>query len=119
MFVLIYIHSIFSKQPANCLKDIENLWPKDGVLRIEIIANAPKNYTIEDSYEKEYGPFEPQKLEMNETSDPAEELSSLFQFLPNNSTSEQTTPVEVSTTHSYNSHFGSFILMQQKSLSSY
>ncbi|XP_067928425.1 membralin-like [Watersipora subatra] len=57
LLVLVYIHSMFSQQPTNCLKDIEQDWPKDGILRVEIIYNASENYTLEESYKKEYGVF--------------------------------------------------------------
>ena len=46
---------MFSKQPATCLKDIEDTWPRDGVLRVEIVYNASSNYSLQDSYKKEYG----------------------------------------------------------------
>lgn len=55
LLILVYIHSVFSKQPANCLKDIEDTWPRDGILRVEIVANASSNYTLTQSYKKEYG----------------------------------------------------------------
>ena len=62
LLVLVYIHSVFSKQPTNCLRDVENEWPKDGILRVEIISNVSKNYSLEESYKKEYGPLNYQYL---------------------------------------------------------
>lgn len=77
--VLIYIHAVFSKQPINCLVDIEGNWSRDGILRVEIISNAPDNYTLADSYRKEYGPFEQyayeQELAANATSLNSTDLS--------------------------------------------
>lgn len=37
---------------------VEGNWSRDGILRVEIISDAPDNYTLADSYKKEYGPFE-------------------------------------------------------------
>ena len=62
LLILVYIHSVFSKQPANCLRDIEDSWPRDGILRVEIIANASENYTLTQSYKKEYGALNYQYL---------------------------------------------------------
>lgn len=55
LLVLVYIHGVFSKQPTNCLQDIEHAWPKDGILRVEILYNASHNHTLEQSYKREYG----------------------------------------------------------------
>lgn len=55
LLVLIYIHGVFSQNPTNCLVDLHEKWPKDGILRVEIINNASSNYTLVDSYKKEYG----------------------------------------------------------------
>lgn len=56
--VLVYLHAVFSKRPTTCLVDVENSWPRDGILRVEIIPDAPENYTLTDSYQREYGPFD-------------------------------------------------------------
>jgi len=55
LFMLFYIHYIFARNPVNCLMDIKDLWPRDGVLRVEIIKNVSVRYNITDSYRKEYG----------------------------------------------------------------
>jgi len=51
--VLVYIHVVFAHDPINCLAHIQNDWPRAGILRVEIVRNAPQNYSITDSYEKE------------------------------------------------------------------
>lgn len=38
----------------NCLEHVQDIWPRDGILRVEIVRNAPENYTILHSYKKEY-----------------------------------------------------------------
>ena len=38
----------------NCLEHIQDSWPRDGILRVEIARNVPENYTIIHSYKKEY-----------------------------------------------------------------
>lgn len=38
----------------NCLEHVQHIWPRDGILRVEIVRNAPENYTIINSYKKEY-----------------------------------------------------------------
>lgn len=53
--MLIYIHGVFSKRPSNCLNYIQQSWPRDGILRVEIIPNVSANYSLIDSYRKEYG----------------------------------------------------------------
>ena len=32
---------------------IKGSWPRDGILRVEIMKNPPENYCVEQSYEKE------------------------------------------------------------------
>jgi len=51
--VLVYIHVVFAHDPINCLAHVQNDWPRAGILRVEIVRNAPQNYSITDSYEKE------------------------------------------------------------------
>ncbi|XP_055371694.1 homeobox protein 2 [Condylostylus longicornis] len=36
-FTLFYIHVAFLKSPATCLEHVKNEWPRDGVLRVEIL----------------------------------------------------------------------------------
>jgi len=50
----VYIHVVFAHEPVNCLAHVQNDWPRSGILRVEIVRNVPQNYSIADSYEKEY-----------------------------------------------------------------
>ncbi|KAK3755625.1 hypothetical protein QZH41_017611 [Actinostola sp. cb2023] len=34
--ILAYIHNAFSRTPINCLDDVKDTWPRDGVLRVKI-----------------------------------------------------------------------------------
>ncbi|XP_034946149.1 membralin isoform X2 [Chelonus insularis] len=52
-FVMAYIHIVFSRAPTNCLEHIRNDWPRDGILRVEILRNGAEDYSIEKSYAKE------------------------------------------------------------------
>ncbi|XP_014208464.1 membralin isoform X2 [Copidosoma floridanum] len=52
-FVLVYIHVVFSRTPANCLEHVRDDWPRDGILRVEILRNAGEDYSVEKSYAKE------------------------------------------------------------------
>ena len=38
----------------NCLSEIQATWPRDGILRVEIVNNVTSDYGIKQSYEKEY-----------------------------------------------------------------
>ncbi|TRY74592.1 hypothetical protein TCAL_08569 [Tigriopus californicus] len=51
--MLIYIHVTFSRIPVHCLEGVKDTWPRDGILRVEILRNAPPGYDLEQSYEKE------------------------------------------------------------------
>lgn len=55
LFVLFYIHIVFTRAPITCLQHIQTSWPRTGILRVEIIKNVSNDYTLLDSYEKEYG----------------------------------------------------------------
>lgn len=52
-FVLAYIHIMFSRAPTTCLNHVKDSWPRDGILRVEILRNPVQDYTIEESYAKE------------------------------------------------------------------
>ncbi|XP_036332135.1 membralin [Rhagoletis pomonella] len=41
-FALVYIHLAFIKNPATCLQNVKD-WPRDGVLRVEVIPNLEKH----------------------------------------------------------------------------
>lgn len=44
---------MFSRSPTNCLEHIRDDWPRDGILRVEILRNGGEDYNIEKSYAKE------------------------------------------------------------------
>ncbi|XP_044264043.1 membralin isoform X1 [Tribolium madens] len=52
-FVLVYIHIAFSKTPTTCLQHVKDTWPRDGILRVEIVRNVGQDYNIEQSYARE------------------------------------------------------------------
>ncbi|XP_025111122.1 membralin-like [Pomacea canaliculata] len=55
--ILFYIHIVFARTPINCLSGVADSWPRHGILRVEIVRNASENYSIINSYEKEYSDF--------------------------------------------------------------
>ncbi|XP_046548540.1 membralin-like [Haliotis rubra] len=55
--ILVYIHVVFARTPINCLQSVQKSWPRHGILRVEIVKNASANYSIINSYEKEYSDF--------------------------------------------------------------
>ena len=58
LFILAYIHIVFARGPIHCLEHIQKEWPRNGILRVEIVRNVPENYSIINSYEKEYRDFQ-------------------------------------------------------------
>ena len=52
--ILSYLHIVFNRHPMNCLSEIQSTWPRDGILRVEIVNNVTSDYSIKQSYEKEY-----------------------------------------------------------------
>jgi hypothetical protein len=52
-FVLAYIHIVFSRSPTNCLEHIKDDWPRQGILRVEILRKGIDDYNIDKSYVKE------------------------------------------------------------------
>lgn len=48
-FVLVYMHIAFSRAPTTCLEHVKETWPRDGILRVEIVRNQGKEYNIQDS----------------------------------------------------------------------
>ncbi|KAK8745440.1 hypothetical protein OTU49_000189 [Cherax quadricarinatus] len=53
LFLLVYIHLAFTRAPITCLDHIRDDWPREGILRVEVIRNPSEDYTVEQSYEKE------------------------------------------------------------------
>lgn len=52
-FVLAYIHIAFSRSPTTCLNQVKDSWPRDGILRVEILRNVDQDYSLEHSYARE------------------------------------------------------------------
>lgn len=42
-FVLVYIHIVFSRSPTTCLEHVRDTWPRDGILRVEIVRTSADN----------------------------------------------------------------------------
>lgn len=53
LFLLIYIHLAFTRAPITCLDHIRDDWPREGILRVEVVRNPSEDYSVEQSYEKE------------------------------------------------------------------
>ena len=45
---------MFARAPIHCLQHVQDTWPRNGILRVEIVKNVSPDYTITKSYEKEY-----------------------------------------------------------------
>ncbi|XKL68586.1 hypothetical protein PGB90_004077 [Kerria lacca] len=65
LFILIYVHTTFIHKPTKCLSHLEESWPRDGILRVEILRNGAPDYTIENSYAKEKKIRQQRANEMN------------------------------------------------------
>lgn len=91
-FILAYIHVAFSRSPTTCLEHVRDQWPRDGILRVEIIKNADQNYDIEQSYAKE------EKLKQEKVEDIASMLGLLardgFINIEPSSVDEMTEPLD-------------------------
>ena len=48
--MLVYIHVKFTRNPVHCLEGVKDTWPRDGILRVEIMRDAPDDYDVERSY---------------------------------------------------------------------
>ncbi|XP_051697823.1 membralin isoform X2 [Oryctolagus cuniculus] len=42
LFVLAYIHFVFSRSPISCLEHVRDRWPREGVLRVEVQHNSSR-----------------------------------------------------------------------------
>lgn len=42
LFVLAYIHMVFSRAPVSCLEHVREQWPREGVLRVEVQHNSSR-----------------------------------------------------------------------------
>ncbi|CAH1772784.1 unnamed protein product [Owenia fusiformis] len=75
LVVLVYIHVVFARAPINCLDHVKDVWPKTGILRVEVVRNASPDYNIAKSYEKEYSTYDLETLfhfDDGDTTDDAE-----------------------------------------------
>lgn len=52
LFILVYIHITFSQTPATCLEHVKAEWPRDGILRVEILKNPPQAAKIPSEMEE-------------------------------------------------------------------
>lgn len=78
LFILAYIHTAFIRTPINCLDHLHNDWPRDGILRVEILHHVERR---EDPYS-----FEPLK---GEEQIPQEKYENI-EHLPENLTTQST-----------------------------
>jgi hypothetical protein len=54
LFILGYIHIVYTRTPITCLGEFKDSWPKNGVLRVEITSDGgDKKYDLAKSYAKE------------------------------------------------------------------
>lgn len=55
MTLLIYLHVVFNQKPITCLSHLQNQWPRQGILRVELFFETPpKDYNLQQSYAKEF-----------------------------------------------------------------
>ncbi len=55
MGLLIYLHVVFNQKPVTCLSHLHDVWPKQGILRVELFFETPpEGYNLQQSYAKEY-----------------------------------------------------------------
>jgi len=55
MSLLVYLHIVFNQKPVTCLSHLHDIWPRQGVLRVELFFETPpEDYNLEQSYAKEY-----------------------------------------------------------------
>lgn len=53
-FILVYIHITFSQTPATCLEHIKSDWPRDGILRVEILRPGDKMTQRDDTEARDF-----------------------------------------------------------------
>eukprot|EP00096_Caligus_rogercresseyi_P012715 TRINITY_DN5421_c0_g1_i1.p1 TRINITY_DN5421_c0_g1~~TRINITY_DN5421_c0_g1_i1.p1 ORF type:complete len:669 (-),score=159.65 TRINITY_DN5421_c0_g1_i1:83-2089(-) len=70
--MLIYIHFNFGRNPVSCLEEYKDSWPREGILRVEIMQGPPMDYSLSMSYEKE------RKLQLKHRQN--DELSAFFKY---------------------------------------
>jgi len=51
----VYVHAAYSRRPVQCLESVRETWPREGILRVEVVpGGVPDDYGVDDSYEKEH-----------------------------------------------------------------
>lgn len=50
-FILVYIHISYSQTPATCLENLKGDWPRDGILRVQILRPGEENVPLKDGIE--------------------------------------------------------------------
>lgn len=55
LMLLVYLHVVFNQKPMTCLSHLQDQWPRQGVLRVELFFETPPdNYDLQQSYAKEF-----------------------------------------------------------------
>lgn len=55
--IFVYIYIVFVRILMNCLVNVQSIWLRNGIFRVEIVYNVLENYSIINFYEKEYSDF--------------------------------------------------------------
>lgn len=55
--IFVYIYIVFARILMNCLVNVQSIWLRNGIFRVEIVYNVLENYSIINFYEKEYFDF--------------------------------------------------------------
>jgi len=50
-FILVYIHVSYSQTPATCLEHLKTDWPRDGILRVEILRPSDERIQLREGAE--------------------------------------------------------------------
>ena len=93
--ILAYIHIVFARTPINCLSHIQQSWPRHGILRVEIVHNASENYSIINSYEKEYSDFTRHFFQTDDNADEEKEGSTSGESSEDDSEGDANSTVEI------------------------
>jgi len=72
--LLSYLHIVFNRNPINCLGPVQATWPRDGILRVEIVHNASTFFIM--SYDDEHSKHE--RDENNESGSVSDEEEETF-----------------------------------------
>ena len=87
--LLTYVHYAFTRHPVNCLQHLTSQhrsWLRDGIVRIEIMRNASPNYTLMDSYHKEFAGSRNDLYEESIATVPASSQGQFCSFISNSQT---------------------------------